>query len=124
MRLPHAVISFPDGLISIGDRAFEGASPLLARIPKGILTASRLRSHAARSSAGSEPASHAPSGRAMIPLGRDHDARGVRGSWMAKGSGIGDFGCSSLEHPRLWVGGLWLGRTLGVPGCPELQGAP
>eukprot|EP00964_Phaeocystis_antarctica_P094950 scaffold61551_cov61-Phaeocystis_antarctica.AAC.1 len=26
MRLPHAVISFPDGLISIGDRAFEGAS--------------------------------------------------------------------------------------------------
>ena len=37
MRLPHAVISFPDGLISIGDRAFEGASPLLARIPKGIL---------------------------------------------------------------------------------------
>ena len=36
MRRPHA-ISFPDGLISIGDRAFERAAPLLAPIPKGIL---------------------------------------------------------------------------------------
>ena len=41
---PHQVecasltlISFPDGLISTGDRAFEGAAPLLAPIPKGIL---------------------------------------------------------------------------------------
>ena len=31
------LISFPDGLISTGDRAFEGAAPLLAPIPKGIL---------------------------------------------------------------------------------------
>ena len=31
------LISFPDGLISTGDHAFEGAAPLLAPIPKGIL---------------------------------------------------------------------------------------
>ena len=30
------MISFPDGLISTGDRAFEGAAPLLAPICLGI----------------------------------------------------------------------------------------
>ena len=44
-------------------------------------------------------------------------------AWMAKGSRIGDFGGSSLEHPRLCLGGQWLGRALGVPSCPELSGA-
>ena len=48
----------------------------------------------------------------------------VNTTTTTKGSGIGDVGWSSLEQPRLWVGGLWLGRTLGVPSCPELQGAP
>ena len=41
-----------------------------------------------------------------------------------KGSGIGDFGGGSLEHPRPWLGAQRAGLALGVPGCLELPGVP
>ena len=43
---------------------------------------------------------------------------------MARRGEIGDFGGSSLEHPRQWLGSQWLGFPLGVPSRPEPPGAP
>ena len=45
-------------------------------------------------------------------------------AWVAKGSDMSDFGGSSLEQLRPWVGSRWLGPTLGVPSCTEPPGAP
>jgi len=52
------------------------------------------------------------------------EARGRRGSLTVKGGGLGDFGGSSREPPRQWLGAQWLGLILGVPSCPEPPGAP
>merc|ERR1740124_1000094 len=40
------------------------------------------------------------------------------------GSEISDFGGSSLEPPRRWLGAQWLGFALGVLSRPEPPGAP
>ena len=42
---------------------------------------------------------------------------------QCNGGEIGDFGGSSPEPPRRWLGAQWRGLTTGVPSCPEPQGA-